>query len=65
LLEKRERKRLLGKPSLRWKDDIRMDIREIGWEDVDWMHLAHDWDQWRAVVNTTMNLRIHKKWEFV
>jgi hypothetical protein len=34
-----------------------MDPREIGWEDVDWMHLAQDRDQWWAVVNTVMNIR--------
>jgi hypothetical protein len=34
-----------------------MDIRKIVWEDVDWMHLAHDWGQWRDVVNTEMNLQ--------
>jgi hypothetical protein len=34
-----------------------MDLREIGWEDVDWVHLAQDRDQWRAAVNTVMNLR--------
>jgi hypothetical protein len=35
-----------------------MDLREIGWEGVDWIHLAQDSDQWRALVNTVMNLRI-------
>jgi hypothetical protein len=35
-----------------------MNVREIGWEGVDWMHLAQDRDQWRAVVNTVMNLRV-------
>jgi len=37
---------------------IRMDLRETGWEGVDWMHLAQDRDQWRALVNTVMNVRI-------
>jgi hypothetical protein len=37
---------------------IRMDLREIGWEGVDWIHLAQDRGQWRAVVNTVMNLRV-------
>jgi len=37
--------------------DIRMDLREVGWEGVDWSHLAEDRKQWRAVVNTVMNLR--------
>jgi hypothetical protein len=39
-------------------DNIRIGVREIEWEDVDWMHLAQDTDQWQAVVNTVMNLRI-------
>jgi hypothetical protein len=39
-------------------DNIRMDFREIGWECVDCMHLAQDRDQWRALVNTVMNLQI-------
>jgi hypothetical protein len=42
----------------RRKDNIRMDLREIGWEGVDWMHVAQDMDQWRALVNTVMNLRV-------
>jgi hypothetical protein len=35
----------------RWEDNIKMDLREIGWEGVDWLHLAQDRDQWRAVVS--------------
>jgi hypothetical protein len=42
----------------RREDNIRMDLMEIGWEGVDWIHLAQDRDQWRAVVNTVMNLRV-------
>jgi Mlc titration factor MtfA (ptsG expression regulator) len=38
--------------------NIRMDLRETGWEGVEWMQLAQDRDQWQAVVNTEMNLRI-------
>jgi hypothetical protein len=37
---------------------IRMDLREIGWDGMDWMDLAQDRDQWRALVNTVMNLRV-------
>jgi hypothetical protein len=40
------------------ENNIRMDLREIGWKDVDWIHLAQDRDQWRVVVNTVTNLRI-------
>jgi hypothetical protein len=39
---KPERKRSLGRPKRRWDDDIRMNLREIGWEALDWMHLAQD-----------------------
>jgi hypothetical protein len=39
-LEKTERKTALGRPTRRWEDNIRMDLREMRWEDVDWMHLA-------------------------
>jgi hypothetical protein len=47
-----------GRPKRRWDDNIRMDLREIGWEGVDWIHLAQDRDQWWTLVNTVMNLRI-------
>jgi hypothetical protein len=52
LVGKHERKRPLGRPKHRRKFNIRMDLREIGWEIVDWMHLAQYTDQWRAIVNT-------------
>jgi hypothetical protein len=51
LVGKQEEKRPLGRPRLRW-DNIRMDIREVGWEGVDWMLLAQNKDQCRAVVHT-------------
>jgi hypothetical protein len=54
---KPEGKRPLGRPRCRWEDNIRMDLMEIGCENVDWMHLAPDKDQWLALVNTIMNLR--------
>jgi hypothetical protein len=57
-LGKPEIMRLLGKPIRRWEDNIRMDLREIGWGGMDWIDLAQDRDQWRALVNTVMNLRI-------
>jgi hypothetical protein len=43
------------------EDNNRMDLREIGWEDVDWMHLARDRNQWRALVNMVMILRVLKR----
>jgi hypothetical protein len=51
-----EGRRPLGRPRRRWEDNIRMDLREIGFGDVDWIHLAQDRDTWRAAVNTVMNL---------
>jgi hypothetical protein len=58
LVGKPERKRPLGKPRHRWEDNIRMNVREIGWGGMDWIDLAQDRDQWRALVNTVMNLRV-------
>jgi len=58
LVGKLERKRPLGTPRHSWEDNIKMDLRKIGSEDVDWMVLARDRDQWRAVMSTVMNLRV-------
>jgi hypothetical protein len=58
LVEKSEGKRPLGKPRRRWVDNIIMDIRDIGLGVKDWIDLAQDRDQWKALVNTIMNLRI-------
>jgi hypothetical protein len=58
LVGKREGKRPLGIPRRRWEDGIKMDLREIGWGGVDWIHLAQDRDLWRAVVNAVMNLQV-------
>jgi hypothetical protein len=48
----------LRRPGHKWQDNIVLDLLEIGWDSVDWIHLARDRDQWRAVVNTVMNLRV-------
>jgi hypothetical protein len=58
LVGKPDGKKPLRRPRHGWEDTIRMDIREIGWQVVDWIHVAQDRDQWRAVVNTVMNLRV-------
>jgi hypothetical protein len=58
LVGKPEGKRPLGRLTCRWVDNIKMYVREIGWDGMDWMELAQDRDQWRALVNTVMNLRI-------
>ena len=43
-----EGKRLLGRPRHRWEVTIKLDLKEIGWEDMDWIHLAEDRDKWWA-----------------
>jgi hypothetical protein len=55
LVGKPEVKRPLGKPRRRWVDNIKVDLREIRWDGMDWIDLAQDRDQWRALVNTVMN----------
>jgi hypothetical protein len=51
-------KRPLGRPRRRWVENIKMDLREIGCDDMDWIDLAQDRDQWRALVDTVMNIRV-------
>jgi len=58
LVGKHEGKRPLGRPRCRWKDNIRMDLREVGCGCVDWMELAQDKDRWRALVSAVTNLRV-------
>jgi hypothetical protein len=55
---KPEGKRPIGRPRNRSEDNIKMDLREIGWGGMDWIDLAQDRDQWRAPVDTVMNLRV-------
>jgi hypothetical protein len=56
LVLKPEGKRPLGRP--RWVDNIRMELGEVGWGDVDWIDLAKDRNKWRALVNSVLNLRV-------
>jgi hypothetical protein len=58
LVVRPEGRRPLGRPRRRWEDNIEMDLREIGFGHVDWIHWAQDRDRWRALVNTVMNLRV-------
>jgi hypothetical protein len=58
LVGKPDGKRLLSRSRRKWADNIKIDLREIGWDGVDWIELAQDRDQWRALVNTVMNLRL-------
>jgi hypothetical protein len=58
MMGKPEGKRPLGRPRRRWVDNIKMDLRVIGWDSMDWIHLVQDRDQLRALVNTVMSLRV-------
>jgi hypothetical protein len=58
LVGKSERKNPLESSRRRWVYNIKIDLREIGWDGMDWIDLARDKDQWRALVNTVMNLRV-------
>jgi hypothetical protein len=51
-------RRPLGRRRRRWEDNIKMDLKEIGFGDVDWSHWAQDRDRWRALLNTVINLRV-------
>jgi hypothetical protein len=55
---KPEGKRPLGRHRRRWKDNIKTNLKEIWFADVEWIHLAQDRERWRAVVNAVINLRI-------
>jgi hypothetical protein len=59
LVGKPEGKRPLGRqPRHRWVDNIRMDLGEVGWSDVDWIGLAQDRNRWRDLMNSAINLRV-------
>jgi hypothetical protein len=58
LVGKPDGKRQLERPRRRWEYEIKMDLKEIFWEGVEWIHLAQVRDRWRAVVNAVMNLRV-------
>jgi hypothetical protein len=53
-----EGKRPLGRPRRGWVDNIKMGFSEIVWDDMERIDLAQDRDQWRAILNTVMNLRV-------
>jgi hypothetical protein len=57
LVRKPDGKRPLGRTRYRWKDNIKMDLLEIGLGVIDWIGLAQDRYRWRALVNAVMNLR--------
>ena len=58
LVGKHEGKRPLGRPRHRWEDNIKMDLREVGFDPGEWINLAEDRNQWRAYVRAVMNLRV-------
>jgi hypothetical protein len=58
LVAKPEGKKPTGTPRRRWEDEIRMDLRELGSGGANWIRLAQDRNQWRAVVSAAMNLRV-------
>jgi hypothetical protein len=58
LVGKSKGRRPLRRFKGRWKDNIKIDVREIQWGGVDWVHLAQDRDQWPALVHTEINLRL-------
>jgi hypothetical protein len=58
LVGKPEGTRPLERPRCRWEDNIKMDLREVGWGGMGWINLAQDRDRWQALVNAVMNLRV-------
>jgi hypothetical protein len=55
---KARRKKPTSRTTCKWRDSIKMDFREIGWDCMDWIFLGQDMDQWKALVNAVMNIRI-------
>jgi hypothetical protein len=53
-----QKKETTRKTKAEWLDSVKMDLKDIGWDGMDWIDLARDSDQWRALVNTVMNLRV-------
>jgi hypothetical protein len=58
LVAKPEERRPLERPRRRWEDNIKMDLREVGWRGIGWIDLAQDRDRWRALAHTVINLRV-------
>jgi hypothetical protein len=57
-VEKPERKRLLGRPRRRWEDNIKIDLKEVGWKRLDWIDVTQDRDRCLAGMNAVMNFRV-------
>jgi hypothetical protein len=58
LVRKPEGKRPLGRPRHRWKDNIKLDLQDVGCEGMDWIDVTQDRERWRVLVNAAMNFRI-------
>jgi hypothetical protein len=58
LVGKPEGKRPQERHRRRWVDNIKMDLREIDWDGVDWTNMAQDRDQWKVLVNTALHLQV-------
>jgi hypothetical protein len=58
LVGRPEGRRPLGRPRRRLEDNIKMDLQEVGWGDMDWIDMAQDRDRWRALVSAVMNLQV-------
>jgi hypothetical protein len=58
LVGKPRGKRPLERPRCRWVDNVRMDLGEVGWGNVNWIGLAQDRNRWRALVNSVLDLRV-------
>jgi hypothetical protein len=58
LVENPEGKRPLGRPTCRWENNIKIDLKEIGWESVDWNNVAQDMDWWWTLMNVVMNFQV-------
>jgi hypothetical protein len=58
LVGKPEGRTPCGRPRRRWENNIKMDVREVEWGDINWIDLAQDTDRWRALVNAVINLRV-------
>jgi hypothetical protein len=62
---KPEGKRPLGRPRRSWVDNVKMDLREKAWDGVDWLDITQERDQWWALVNTVLNLRVPQNAKFL
>jgi hypothetical protein len=60
MVGKSDGKRPLARPRRRCENNTKMDVTEVGWGGINWIHLGQDRDQWRALVNTVINVRVPK-----